>query len=121
MSIFDLTPQPPKPSWKAVIAFGGEEGLDTAILWCSPDLLSDLKENGCRPDDCFESAKPGVFIWEGHIHGITYPSTPNGPEEYDVEYRGTLRDLTDAEWASLREGKNPLHDELKGSKGTHRA
>jgi len=94
----------------AVIAFSSEtEGLGTAILWCTPALRGDLKENGCDPDDCFSTDRgPGIFIWEGHIVGIEYPSTPDHSTEYDAEYQGTLRDLTDAEWACLRAGKNPL-------------
>lgn len=95
---------------KAIIAFSHEEeGLSTAILWCSKEIRDDLQNNGCVPDDCFLADKgPGVFIWEGHIVSIEYPSTPNGPAEYDVEYQGTLRDLTDKEWACLRAGTSPL-------------
>lgn len=107
---FDLTgPADPMPQQVAVIAFSGDQGLSTAILWCSPELRADLKNNGCSPDDCFPPDKgPGVYVWEGAIVGIEYPSTPNGPAEYDVEYRGELRDLTDLEWACLRAGQNPL-------------
>lgn len=116
MNLFDnLETREPLPPQVAVIAFGSEtEGLSTAILWCTPALRDDMGEGGVSPDDCFLADKgPGVFVWEGRIVGITYPSTPDGPEEYDVEYRGTLRDLTDAEWACLRAGKNPL---AQGSK-----
>ncbi len=110
MGILDLsTKGKPCPQQRAVMAFSGDQGLSTAILWCTEELRADLKNNGCTPDDCFPPDKgPGVFLWEGHIVGLEYPSTPNGPAEYDVEYRGELRDLTDAEWACLRAGQNPL-------------
>ena len=95
---------------KAVIAFSsGADGIGTAILWCSEQLRDDMRGAGVDPDDCFMTNRgAGVFVWEGKIVSYTYPSTPDSAEDYDVEYKGTLRDLTDAEWALLREGKNPL-------------
>jgi len=118
MGIFDQAPEcsddSPCEPLQAVIAFSGGQGRGTAIIWGSEELLDDLRENGCDPDDCFLPDKgAGIFVWEGFIHSIIYPSTPNGPEEYDVEYRGTLRELTDQEWACLRAGTNPL---AEGSK-----
>ena len=111
MNLFaELDPKcPPNPrlgDLKAIIAFSHETlGLSTAILWCSPELRDDLKESGCDPHDCFLADKgPGIYVWEGHIHQTHDPHSG----EYDVEYQGTLRDLTDTEWACLRAGRNPL-------------
>lgn len=123
MSLFELMPDSPENPrlgpLQAVIAFSHSvNGMSTAILWCSKELRDDLKESGCQPDDCFQSDKgPGVFVWDGRIHIFKSPATPDGPEEYDAEYQGTLRDLTDKEWLCLRAGTNPLADVPDGVPG----
>ncbi len=104
----DISVGPELGQWKAVIAFG-PEGLGTAILACSPGLAEDLRENGSDPDDCFlPELGLGVFMWEGCLRVVHHPGTPNGPEEWDAWYEGSLRELTEGEWALLRRGDDPI-------------
>lgn len=64
--------------------------------------------NGPYPDDilprCDLAGRTGLFVWEG-----TLRLEPPGPEEthWEPEWRGATRPLTDAEWAALREGREP--------------
>lgn len=92
----------PLPPQKAIVAFGGVTA-STAILWCTPELKFDIEQAGIDDEDVFEhgaceNPDQGVWVWEGTIRGITYPATPDHPEEYDVGYPGTWRPLTEDEW-----------------------
>jgi hypothetical protein len=95
----------PLPPQKAIVAFS-RVTTSVSILWCTPELKLDIEQGGMDDCDVFEhgagSPDHGVWVWEGTIRGITYPSTPDRAEEYDVEYPGTWRPLTSTDWSFLQ-------------------
>jgi hypothetical protein len=93
----------------AVVAFSGCIN-EACILFATPALENELKEAAIGARDIWDSDKGAgeVLIWEGRIVSIVYPNTPNGPEEYDVDYQGIFRKPTDEEWECIRQGKTPF-------------
>ena len=111
MSLFDSEheAQEPVPTERALIAFGPR---GATALWATKAFRDDMDEGCYDVDDCFPDDKDvpsqGIWMWEGQIVGITYPSSPNGPEEYDVEYQGKWRKPHDYEWALIQRGESPV-------------
>ena len=110
----DVVEPPPEPQ-KAIVAFG-EAMCDVAVVWATKGIHDDMKEAGYGAEEMFEhgfedTPDHGIWVWEGYIVGIVHPSTPNGPEEYDVEYRGEWRKPSKKEWASISENRNPFIEE----------
>lgn len=111
MSGIELLPEPfatdDPHSQVAFIVFSSTNPDTQAVLWCTKSLADEFRDS--RSDNllAYDTSLPddveaeGVWVWEGGIFGITYPSTPNGPEEYDVVYRGVFRRPTSEEWAWL--------------------
>ena len=104
-------PNPYGPQ-KAVVAFGcvgrGRRGGNATVMHATPHLICDFAEGGIDAGDVWGSAtnEPdnGIWVWEGRIVYTTTPSTPNGPEEHDVDYEGTWREPTEDEWADIKAG-----------------
>ena len=114
MSILDRARVEQKPDdqadpQKAVVAFGAG---GVCLVWATDILRRDLEEMGEGGEDVFppgqgDNPDHGIWVWEGHVVGVVHPSTPDRPEEYDVEYRGEWRPLTDAEWEAVTEQRTP--------------
>ena len=93
------------PQW-ALVAFGRRPGTAT-VLDCSEHLLCDMSDAGIDAGDvwCREVTSQtyrGIWRWDGRIVYTTTPDSPNGPAEYDVEYLGRWRPVTDDELDALR-------------------
>ena len=108
---------------RAVVAFAHNHDSTekTVIICCTPHLACVIAEalsnsdggeflQGSAQDSIGESDL--LAVWEGQIVNVTYPSTPDRAEEYDVEYRGTFRPLTDDEWAAVRAGRTAWPKEI---------
>jgi len=116
--LLQLQERRPPPPQKAVVAFS-EMITDVAILWSTPDLRTEITESMLRSEDFFEhgagsptlNPDQGIWVWEGEIVGIVYPSTPDSAEEYDVEFRGGWRRPTTKEWGALVGNQNPFEEE----------
>jgi len=96
----------PQSLQTAIVAFSAVT-TEVAILAASPWIIREIVEGMLGANDVFEHGQGdnpdhGIWAWEGYIRGVTYPSSPNGPEEYDVEFDGKWRELTDDEWSKLR-------------------
>lgn len=90
-----------KPS-KAVVASDGC-GNGCIIFRCGPHLDEEINAVGSRLSDLgLDDCPEGIWVWEGIYRGITHPSTPNGPEEYDTEVDGKFLIPTAAEWSCIR-------------------
>ena len=90
-----------KPS-KAVVASDGM-GNGCVLFHCGAHIDEEINSIGralssLGLDDCPD----GVWVWEGVYRGITHPSTPNGPEEYDTECVGGFKEPDDMEWMKIR-------------------
>ena len=114
MNIFDSSPAQVQPIQKAVVAFSSLT-TNVAILWCTPFLADDIENAMLGCEDVFphgddNNPNQGIWIWEGKIIGIIYPSTPDTAQEYDVEYRGEWRPPTEEEWTAIRKNQSPWED-----------
>lgn len=97
---------------KAAVAFSSIHNAAVVIAGTRA-LICDFKEAGIDAGDVWEAERDGapeygIEIWEGRIVYTTTPSTPNGPEEFDVDYEGTWRRPTPEEWAAIHVGLNPF-------------
>ncbi len=102
---------------RAVVAFAhNHDSTEKAVIVaCTKHLACDIAEHLSNTDggeflegSADDSIGEGdmLAVWEGQIVNVTYPSTPDRPEEYDVEYRGAFRPLTDVEWAAVRASRS---------------
>lgn len=95
---------------KAVICFG--QRFELCMLSATSDLYEDFNETAASATDVFHEPEDyGVWIWEGYIEDIVYPSTPDSATEYDVEYNGEYRKPTKDEWAAIMNNTCPFEDE----------
>lgn len=105
-------PEPPRKKRKAPwnehddIALIANNGGTGCILVSDGAAIEYSQENGCALDDNgLDDAPDGLSIWEGRGH--SWETNTDMGHEYDFELRGTFRDLTDREWALLRETGTP--------------
>src|SRR3990167_6744841 len=92
-----------KPS-RALIASDGS-GNGCILFYCGAHLEEEIRAVGQQLSDLgLDDCPDGVWVWEGVYAGITYPSSPNGPEEYDTEIRGNFREPKSFEWLNLVQG-----------------
>lgn len=97
---------------KALVAFGclGSGHRNAIVVQATPGLTADFREGGIDAGDVWVADKKGapsegsLEVWEGRIVFTTTPSSPNGPEEHDVDYEGEWRAPTDAEWTIIMKG-----------------
>ena len=105
-------PLPDGPQ-KAVVVFSAIHNLRNAIVIAGTrHLICDFVENAIDAGDIWcpgrgDVPDNGIWVWEGRIVYTTTPSSPNGPEEFDVDYDGTWREPTEAEWVAIQTGRNP--------------
>ena len=90
------------PQW-AIVAIGL---MGAAVVACSPALACDMREAGIDADDMWgfdESDKGTVLAWDGKI----VVSAWDGPDgrDFDVDYEGTFRRLTEIEISSITSGR----------------
>ena len=76
---------------KAVVAFGVLG--DATIIKGTRGLLLDLKDAGIFAGDIWEAKDPGLYLWEGRVVYDVTIASPNGPEEYDVDYVGEFTEI----------------------------
>lgn len=73
-------------------------------------LVLDFREAGLEAGDAlgidegFPEGAPRLRVWEGQI--VVTPGSWEYPEETDVDYVGTWRDLRAAEWIALAQGRD---------------
>lgn len=99
----------PQPLQTAIVAFCSVT-TDVVILAASPDLIREIVEGMIGAGDVFEHGQGdnpdhGIWAWEGRIQEVRHLATPDHPEEYDMEFKGKWRELTDDEWSKLRQGQ----------------
>lgn len=58
----------------------------------------------------------GIVVWEGEREVLW--EDPEGEENTDYQFNGTVRPLTDAEWECLRRGVTPFPPESDGREPT---
>ena len=94
-----------KPSLAVIVSDANGHGVVT--WYAGPHLAYEIGETGTLGDLAEDCPGIGVYVWEGIFRTVVYPSSPNGPEEYDVEEVGKLRPPTEAEWQAIKENRCP--------------
>ncbi len=90
----------------ALIANNGGKGV--ILEYNGAGIEASVEAIGVRylDDHGLDDAPDGLSIWEGR-YLVTRSGNFEHPDEYDAELDGTFRDLTDREWALLRETGTP--------------
>jgi len=96
---------------KVLVAFGSLRNATAIVLEATPGVRNDFEEAGIDAGDVWDCSRlnigeGSIMVWEGRIVYTTTPSSPNGPSEFDVDYVGDFRNLTDAEWDALKSGRD---------------
>lgn len=89
----------------ALIANNGGTGVVLAYDGAGIECCIDEGNGKALDDNGLDDAPDGLSIWEGAYH-TWHVHTPD-MNEWEAELRGTFRDLTDREWALLRETGTP--------------
>lgn len=105
----------PKQRWaepsRAVVVCDGH-GNGCILYTEGPHFRSEMETNGRGLGDLWlDDTEHGIWVVVGRIVPITYPSSPNGPEEYDAELQADeFRRPTPEEWKAIVEGRTPWPD-----------
>jgi hypothetical protein len=95
---------------KAIIAFSSIRN-SSVVVASTRHIRCDLMEACIDAGDIFDlNMETGLRVWEGRILYSSTPNSPNGPEEFDVDYVGKFRQLTDDEFDLIRSGITELKD-----------
>ena len=76
---------------------------------CGAALLIDAEETGVATDIGLGTPPLGLAVWDGTA-ALEDWSRPGEPALWQARYTGTYRELADAEWQALREGRAPWED-----------
>lgn len=93
------------PTNRALIASDGSNGC--VLHYVGAALSFEIEEGGFRQlvDLGLDDAPEGLSVWEGT--GTWEQGGYECPEEGEVVFRGSFRELNAVEWAALRDGECP--------------
>lgn len=92
---------------KAIIAVSSHSTF-AVVVWSTPALACDMREAMIDAGDAWDLSKvKGLTVWEGRIQYVRTGGNPECPVEWDVDYQGTFKTMTKADWDNLRDDVQP--------------
>jgi len=94
---------------KAVVCMGMQDGF--VLHTVGPALRHEMEEAGLHflSDLGLDDAPEGISVWEGKY--VWHRGGWENPDDGDSEAVGTFRELTEAEWDSVKKNECPWNED----------